>query len=129
MQDFRSLDTWRKSHALALKIYRVTASFPETERYGLAAQMRGASTSVPCNVAEGCGRGGKNELIRFLQIASGSASELDYQILLSRDLGYVSAGDYEELFRDVSDVKRLLTRFIQAIRKPSLDGKRITENG
>jgi len=77
MKDFRKLTVWEKSHRLTLAIYRITESFPDTERYGLISQMRRASASIPTNIAEGSGRGSDAELARFLQIAMGSASELE----------------------------------------------------
>ena len=86
MKDFRQLKVWEKSHQLALTIYRITASFPREETYGLASQIRRAASSIPSNIAEGCGRDGDPELARFCIIARGSASELEYQLLLGRDL-------------------------------------------
>lgn len=93
MRDFRKLQVWEKSHLLTLNIYRITADFPRDEVYGLVSQMRRASSSVPVNLAEGCGRDGDTELRRFAQIALGSASELQYHLLLSRDLGYIQDPD------------------------------------
>ena len=84
MQDFRQLKVWRKAHSLALAIYKGTVRFPRTELYGLTSQIRRACVSIPANIAEGCGRGGDPELGRFLQIAMGSASELEYHLLLAR---------------------------------------------
>jgi four helix bundle protein len=86
MKDFRQLKVWEKSHELALAIYHITAAFPREETYGLASQIRRAASSIPSNIAEGCGRNGDAELARFCIIARGSASELEYQLLLGRDL-------------------------------------------
>jgi four helix bundle protein len=83
MQDFRKLVAWRKAHELTLRVYDVTASFPKDEVYGLTSQMRRASSSIPANIAEGCGRNGNAELARFVYIALGSASELEYHLLLA----------------------------------------------
>jgi four helix bundle protein len=80
MRDFKEYKVWEKSHYLALEVYRVTATFPKEELYGLTSQIRRASTSIPANIAEGCGRSGNTELARFLQIAMGSASELEYHL-------------------------------------------------
>jgi four helix bundle protein len=85
MKDFRRLKVWEKVHGLTLEIYMVTARFPREEMYGLTSQMRRCSASIGANIAEGCGKRGNNELHRFLYIASGSASELDYHLLLARD--------------------------------------------
>jgi|SRR5579864_4154096 len=87
MKDFRDLKVWEKAHQLTLAIYRLTATFPREERFGLTSQVRRCSASIGANIAEGCGKRGNAEFQRFLQIASGSASELDYHLLLSHDLG------------------------------------------
>jgi four helix bundle protein len=116
MKDFRKLNVWEKGHLLALEVYNATRSFPKDELYGLTSQMRRASVSIPSNIGEGCGRGSDAELSRFCQISMGSASELEYQILLSRDLGYLEDPLYEKLTNMVIEVKRMLTSFIQKIR-------------
>ena len=116
MRDFKSLRVWEKGHQLTLEIYKVTAMFPKDELYGLTSQIRRASVSIPSNIAEGCGRGGDTELARFLQIAMGSASELEYQILLARDLDFLDSSDYDRLTRDVVEVKRMLTSLIQKLK-------------
>ena len=95
MQDFRKLMIWQKGHEMALEIYTMTNSYPRTETYGLVSQMRRSAASIPTNIAEGCGRYGNKELARFVQIALGSASELEYQILLSRDLGYIVPNQHD----------------------------------
>ena len=110
--DFRNLLVWRKSHALTLAVYRVTESFPKHETYGLTSQLRRASASVPANIAEGCGRTGDAELARFLRIALGSVSELEYHLLLSRDLGYLNATDFAEVANATEVVKRMLRSFV-----------------
>lgn len=81
MRDFRELKVWQKSHQLTLAIYKATVKFPKDEMYGLTSQIRRASASIAANIAEGCGRNGEAELGRFLQIAMGSASELEYQVV------------------------------------------------
>jgi four helix bundle protein len=116
MKDFRELKVWEKSHALVLGIYRATAAFPREELFGLTAQIRRSAVSVPSNIAEGCGRGGDPELCRFMQIAMGSASEVEYQLLLARELAYLLPEDFERLDHDVREVKRMLTSFIQKLR-------------
>ena len=97
MQNFESLKVWQKSHELTLAIYKATANFPKDELYGLTSQIRRACASVPANIAEGCGRTGKAELARFLQVAMGSASELEYHLLLVHDLGLLRDGEYKLL--------------------------------
>ncbi len=116
MQDFRKLVVWKKGHELTLKTYSLTAGFPREEVYGLTSQMRRAAASIPANIAEGCGRGGNAELARFLQIALGSASELEYHLLLAHDLKHLTTADYEAAAADVSEVKRMLTGLQRRIR-------------
>lgn len=116
MKDLRKLKVWQRAHLLALKVYEATRKFPRDELYGLTAQMRKSASSIPTNIAEGCGRGGDAEFARFLQIAMGSASELEYELILSRDLHYLSLDEYENLNQDTVDVKRMLTRFIGKLK-------------
>ena len=115
-RDFRTLEVWRRSHEVALKVYRLTSKFPVHEQFGLTNQMRRAAVSVPTNIAEGCGRSGDAELARFLTISQGSASELEYQVILTRELGYLSNGDEQELLKEVVQLQRMLSAFISAIR-------------
>ncbi len=107
---------WEKSHQLTLNIYRVTKNFPAGEQYGLVSQMRRASASIPTNIAEGSGRGSDAELKRFLHIAMGSASELEYQLLLSRELNFIETADYQQLHNQTTEVKRMLASFIKRLK-------------
>ena len=116
MRDFRKLKVWQKAHQLTLRTYKATAPFPKSEIYGMTSQIRRSAVSVPANIAEGCGRDGEAELARFLQIAMGSASELEYHLLLARDLTLLKTPEYEKLTNEVIDVKRMLTSFIQKLR-------------
>ena len=116
MQDFRELKIWHKSHALTLAVYRATKDFPREERYGLTSHMRRAGVSTPANIAEGCGRGGGADMARHLQIAAGSASELEYLLILARDLTLLDAGTAETSISDVIEVKRVLTSLIRKVR-------------
>ena len=119
MKDFRKLQVWEKAHQLALALYPVTASFPRDETYGLASQMRRAASSIPSNIAEGCGRDGDAELSRFCTIARGSASELEYQILLARDLKLIQPNQFEELTQQTVEIKRMLTVLVQKLNAES----------
>jgi four helix bundle protein len=83
MRDFRKLEVWRKSHQLAVKVYKATNDFPKEERYGLKSQMRRAGASIPANIAEGCGHRSDSEFARYLQHAAASASELQYHLILA----------------------------------------------
>ena len=116
MQDFKKLKVWEKSHRLTLAVYKVTRAFPREEGYGLTSQIRRACASIPANIAEGCGRGGRVEFSRFLRIAMGSASELEYHLLLAHDLNLLSHADYENLATQTVDVKRMLTALDQRLR-------------
>ena len=108
MRDFRKLSVWQKAHRLTLEVYRITGTFPPDERFGLTAQLRKSSASVPTNLAEGCGRFGDREFAHFISIAAGSTSEAEYQLLLARDLGYVPAETHEQLDAAVNEVKKML---------------------
>lgn len=115
MPDFKKLAVWEKAHVLTLEVYRVSAAFPQREQYGLTDQMRRAALSIPANIAEGCGRESQAELARFLKIAKGSAFELEYHLLLAHDLEILDPLNYEKLEFGVTEVKRMLTSFIQRI--------------
>jgi four helix bundle protein len=121
MKDFRDLQVWHKTHALTLAIYQITGSFAPEEKYGLVSQMRRSSASIPTNMAEGCGRDSDAELARFLQISMGSASELEYQLLLAQDLGYLTPEQYTQLNALVTEVKRMMAPLIRSLspRKPT----------
>lgn len=116
MKDFRELKVWEKAHQLTLAIYHTTAAFPKEELYGLTSQMRRSAASIPTNIAEGCGRGSDDDFRRFLQMAMGSASELEYHRILAHDLGYLAATDYERLSTAVIEVKRMLASLITKIK-------------
>ena len=115
VKDFRELKVWQKAHELTLAVYRVTASFPREELYGLTSQLRRASASIAANLSEGCGRNGDAEFARFCSIAMGSASELEYHLLLAKDLNLFKAGEYEELAPRDTELKRMLTALLQKL--------------
>lgn len=116
MKNFRELRTWQKGHQLTLKIYLVTKQFPKEEIYGLISQMRRSSSSIPTNIAEGCGRDSDGDLARFLSIALGSASELEYQLILSKDLSYVDSDTYDNLLSEAVEIKKMLNAFILKLK-------------
>jgi four helix bundle protein len=115
MKDFRQLKVWEKAHTLTLEIYKATVSFPSDERFGLTSQMRRCSSSIGANIAEGCGRSTDGDFCRFLEIAMGSVTELDYHLLLAPDLGYLNARGYELLQPRVFEVKSMLAPFIRKV--------------
>jgi four helix bundle protein len=116
MQDFRGIRVWQRAHQLTLSVYEVTRAFPNTERFGLTVQTRRAASSIPMNIAEGSVRSTDPDFARFLHIALGSASELDYQLLLARDLGYLDQTAYDRLSTETSDVRRMLNAFIRRLK-------------
>lgn len=116
MKDFRDLRLWRKAHDMTLRVYQVSRDFPKEEVYGLTSQLRRASVSVSANLAEGCGRGSNLDFARFLQMAMGSASETEYHLLLSHDLGYLDVENYKELNGVVQEIKRMLASLIAKLR-------------
>jgi four helix bundle protein len=120
MKDFRMLQVWRRGHELTLALYKATAAFPRHEQYGIVSQIRRAAASIPTNVAEGCGRRGPAELARFMHIAMGSASELEYILLLARDLGYLCPDEHEQLHNQCTSLKRMLACFIRKLNSDTL---------
>ena len=116
MQSFRNLRVWEKSHRLTLDVYASTKGFPKDEMFGLTSQMRRASASVGMNIAEGCCRKSDAEMARFLQIAMGSASELEYQFLLAHDLDYLRGPVYERLNAQVVEVKKMLSSLMRRVK-------------
>jgi four helix bundle protein len=116
MKDFCQLKVWEKSHQLALSVYKATKEFPKEELYGLTSQIRRASMSIPTNIVEGCGRNMDKEFARFLQIAMGSASETEYQLILAQDLEFLPQESYEQLHNDVEEVKRMLASLLKTLR-------------
>jgi four helix bundle protein len=116
VQSFRSLRVWEKAHKLTLNVYSSSKTFPREEIYGLTSQMRRSPSSIGMNIAEGCCRKGNVEMARFLQIAMGSASELEYQLLLAHDLDYLRNPGYEGLATQVVEVKRMLSSLMQKVK-------------
>ena len=116
MIDFKTLRVWEVFHEIALDIYRITRKFPLEELYGLTSQMRKSATSAPTNIAEGCGRNTDPDLAKFSTIAMGSASELEYQLLLSRDLEYIDQDEYKTTTEKLIGAKKMLNTFLQKIR-------------
>ncbi|MGZ3865729.1 MAG: four helix bundle protein [Bacteroidia bacterium] len=108
MKDYKNLIVWQKSHRLTLHIYELTKEFPSEEKFGLISQIRRSSSSIATNIAEGCGHDSKNQFARYLQISSGSANETEYLIVLSKDLGYIKADEYEKVVLLVTEVKKML---------------------
>jgi four helix bundle protein len=123
VRDFKQLRVWQKAHLLVLDVYRQARTFPGDERFGLTAHLLRSATSIPSNIAEGCGRDTDADLARVLSIAGGSASETEYQLLLARDLGYLTEPSHHQLDTQVNEVKRMLNSFVQRLtRTPTQPG-------
>lgn len=116
LKSFKELAAWQKAYSLCLEVYRITDRFPQREAYGLAAQMRRAAVSIPSNIAEGYRRHSRKEYLQFLTIAYGSTGELQTQLLLSKDLGFVQDGDFESLYGMVEEVAMLLFKLMDSLR-------------
>jgi four helix bundle protein len=117
VKNFKNLQVWQKAHQLTLTLYNTTKTFPEDEKYGLVCQIKRSASSIAANIAEGCGRSGDAELGRYLQIAMGSASELEYHLLLSHDLKIIDTLHYEEIAGEIAEIKKMLASFIKKLKK------------
>jgi four helix bundle protein len=117
MRNYRDLQVWNKAHRLTLDLYRLTKDFPRDEQYGLTNQLRRSALSIGSNLAEGCGRRTSTELARFVRIAMGSASELDYQILVSRDLGFMKDEDFNASISSLTEVRKMLFAFLSSVEE------------
>ena len=117
MGDFRKLEVWQVAHKVACEVYRATATFPKTETYGLTAQLRRSAASIPANLAEGCGRRGDAEFSRFVRISLGSATELEYHLLLSHDVGFLPASPFESLSAQVLRIQGMLAGLNRVLKK------------
>ncbi len=104
LKNYKELNVWQKSYELCLKIYRITAKFPNEERYGLTSQIRRSAVSIPSNIAEGYGRKTTLDYIRMLYISYGSVCELETQILLAGDLGFIEKGELGTEKKDIADL-------------------------
>lgn len=113
MRNFQELSIWQRSHSLTLKFYSASQNFPKDEMFGITSQMRRSSSSIPTNIADGCGRNSNPELKRFLTIASGSASELEYQLILSKDLKYLSEKTSKELQNELIEIRKMIYSFVK----------------
>src|SRR3990170_2434220 len=121
LKNYKELKVWQKSYQLCLDVYKITKSFPKEERYGLISQIRRAAVSVPSNIAEGYGRKTTPEYIHALYMAYGSCCELDTQIQLSGDLGYIKTEQIEELKESTREVERMLKALIKSLENKHLN--------
>jgi len=121
LKNYKELKVWQKSYQLCLEMYKTTKTFPKNEGFGLTSQMRRATLSIPSNIAEGYGRKTTPEYLRFLYIAYGSTCELETQLLLSGDLGYLNKENLSELQRDIGEVERMLKALIKSLENKPLN--------
>lgn len=116
MRDFKKYDVWKLSHELTLQVYEITHSFPKEEVYGLTSQIRRSAASTPTNISEGCGRDSDMEFNRFLTIASGSANETEYLIILAKDLAYLNNDLANTLIENINLIKRKIYQLKQKLK-------------
>lgn len=119
MLNFKDLVVWQRSHHLTLEIYKVTQCFPKEEMFGLTSQIRRAVSSIPTNIAESCGRRTNAELANFLNIASGSASEVEYEILLAKEVGYITIEQCELWMKEVGEIRSMLAAYMKRLKTES----------
>jgi len=117
MRNYRNLQVWQKAHGLTLALYKATLCFPVEERYGLTTQIRRACSSIPANLAEGCGRQSDREMGRFVQIAKGSGAELSYHLQLARDLRLLGPDEYSMLDAELNSIMRMLSALAGKLRR------------
>jgi four helix bundle protein len=117
VKGLKELNVWRKAHDMTVAVYGITRGFPREELYGLTSQLRRSVASIGANIAEGCGRRSDGEMARYLQIARGSASEVEYHVLLARDLHYLREEEWRELSCQADELQRMLTALIQRFRR------------
>ena len=119
IRNFTDLEAWKASHALAINVYRITKQFPKEELFGIVSQMRRAAVSIVSNIAEGFSREFPKEKTQFYAIAKGSATELHTQVLISRDVGYMKAVEYQDFEKQISQVNKLITGLLRYTRNLS----------
>lgn len=115
LNSYKQLIVWQKSFRLSLKVFSITENFPKSEVYGLSSQMRRAGVSIPSNIAEGYARGHKAEYIQFLRTSYGSVAELDTQLLIAKELGYIGLTDYKQISGLIEEVSKMLNSLISKL--------------
>jgi four helix bundle protein len=121
LKNYKELNVWQKSYKLCLDVYRITASFPKEEKFGLTSQVRRSAVSVPSNIAEGYGRKTTADYVRYLYIAYGSNCELETQMMLSRDLDYIGNAAIKEYIDEINEVERMLKALIKSLEDKHLN--------
>ncbi|MGC4022212.1 MAG: four helix bundle protein [Cyclobacteriaceae bacterium] len=116
MKNYKDLKVWEKAHQATLLVYEITKKFPTDEKFNLISQIRRAATSIPTNIAEGCGKFTDKDFANFLQVSLGSTHEVEYLLLLSCDLGYLEKEQFNSLTKEISEVKAMLISLIKKVR-------------
>jgi four helix bundle protein len=119
MRPHEKLDVWKKSVEMVTAVYEITKAFPSDEKFGLVSQIRRAGVSVPANIAEGAARQSSKEFCRFLSIAQGSASELETELLIAKNLGYLSSKDYERIYEEINVIARMIVGLSKTVKRRS----------
>ena len=117
MSDFHKLGIWQRSHQLTLDVYRASKVFPKDELFGLTSQIRRAASSVPTNIAEGCGRASNKDFAHFLQIAIGSASEVEYELLLAHNLEYINDEAFNKLTSETIAIRKMIIKYQSELKE------------
>jgi four helix bundle protein len=115
MQDFHNLEAWKKSHRLTLAVFQATNELPKQESFGLTMQLRRTATNIPTRIAEGCSKEGDTEFARCLQLSRASCSELEYLVLLTRDLGYLTVDAHDSLFHQLVEIRKMLSGLLRTL--------------
>ena len=115
VKSYKDLLAYQKSYKVALLVYNITSEFPSSEMYGLVSQMRRAAVSIPSNISEGYRRGSQKEYVQFLKVSSGSNSELETQLSLSRDLGFIGEDEFKKVYELNEEVGRLLSSYVSKL--------------
>ena len=116
MQNYKDLKVWEKAHQFTLEVYEITKLFPKEEIYSLTNQLRRAASSIPANIAEGCGKNSQAEFAHFLNISLGSANEAEYFLILSKDLKYLNENFFDTLVKIINEIKAMLIALISKVR-------------
>jgi four helix bundle protein len=116
VQNYKDLKVWEKAHSFTLQVYECTKVFPKEELYSLTNQLRRSASSIPANIAEGCGKNSNQEFAHFLNIALGSSNESEYFLILSKDLSYLKEEIFQTLFKLINEVKGMLIALINKVR-------------
>ena len=117
IQSYQDLVVWQKAKDLVVYVYKITNTFPKSETFGITSQIRRATVSIPSNIAEGFRRGSQKEKVQFLRTAYGSGAEVETQLIISKELGYINETDYKKLYRILDEVMRMLNKIVNNFLK------------